>query len=164
MMKYIACSVVILLGTSLAAAAGTQLPHEESVSRQESNVGNIVIYDKEKERSCSLQPKAGENEVYRFGSGKTCTSLPNDEAYYFKIDGVPSAVLVTFYDSSNCSSTGNFIIKVRTMQSPTTTEPIKLSTAHSKPVNEILAPGLRLEDKAGSGQVDGKLSCVRIEY
>ncbi|QXI39903.1 hypothetical protein [Pseudomonas xantholysinigenes] len=163
-MKYIVLSVTMLLSTALAAASGTQLPHENTVGGQRVE-GNVIIYDKELRRSCSLQPIAGVNEVYRFGSGKTCTSLPSDEAYYFKIDGVPSAVLVTFYDSPDCSSdVGNFAFMVRTTQSPTTLNEILLSDAHEKPAGTILGPGLRLEWKTGSGQVGGKLSCVRIEH
>ncbi|MFT0865736.1 hypothetical protein [Pseudomonas sp. CAM1A] len=162
-MKSIVLSMTILLSTALAAASATQLSHEKTVGGQGVE-GNVIIYDKELKRSCSLKPIAGKNEEYRFGSGKTCTSLPNDEAYYFKMDGVPSAVLVTFYDDPDCDATGNFAFMVRTLQSPTTLDEILLSAAHEKPEGTILAPGLRLEWKRGSGQVGGKLSCVRIEH
>lgn len=163
-MKHLVGRVAILLSTSLAAASCTQLPREKSISGQESNVGSVIIYDKQLNRSCTLKPIKDVNEVYRFGKTKYCSSLPNDEAYYFRFDGVPSAVLVTFYDSPDCNGVSSFVFRVRTMQSPTTTEEMKLSAAHSKPEGGMLAPGLRLEFKRGTGQVDGRLSCVRIEY
>ncbi|MGE6825741.1 hypothetical protein [Pseudomonas soli] len=161
-MNYSVRNVALLLSMSLAAASCTQLPHEQSVSGQKSDVGTVNIYDKQEGRPCTLKPIAGMDETYRLGKGK-CSSLPNDEAYYFKFDGVPSAVLVTFYDSADCSKTGNFAFMVRTTQSPTTTTIIKLSAAHAASEG-IIAPGLRLEWKKGDGQVDGKLSCVRIQY
>ncbi|MBA6068677.1 hypothetical protein [Pseudomonas mosselii] len=155
-MKYKVCGLAVLL-TALIGA--------ESVSSNEPNFGLVRIYDKEQERTCALAPIPGANEVYRFGSDKTCKQLPNDEAYYFKFDGLPSAVLVTFYDDPDCKfDTGNFVFQLRTLQNDVTTEPMKLSTVHAQPEGNIIAVGVRLERKSGSGQVDGKLSCVRIEY
>lgn len=163
-MKYLVGSVAILLSTSLAAASGTQLPHAESVSGQKSTEGSVVVYDKQMQRSCSLRPVVGDN-IYRFGTGKTCSGLPNDEAYYFKFDGVPSAVLFTFYDDSDCSDRKSWAFTVRTLHNPTTLEPMRLREAHERTSGSIIAPGVKLEYKRGdNGHVDGHLSCVRIEY
>lgn len=164
-MNYSVRNVALLLSMSLAAASCTQLPHEQSVSAPDPVTGNLIITDKNLGRPCRIPPVAGENEVYRFGKGKFCDELPNDEAYNFRINGLPSAVLITFYDSPDCAAdVGNFAFQVRTLQSPTTVGDMLLSTAHAGETGEILNPGLRLEWTEGSGQVGGKLSCVRVEY
>jgi len=163
-MKYLVGSVAILLSTSLATTSCAQLPHAESVSGQKSTEGSVVIYDKQKERSCAIRPVVG-SDTYRFGKGKTCDGLPNDEAYYFKLDGVPSAVLVTFYDDDDCDDDKSWHFRVRTLQNPTTLEPMKLREAHDRPNGSIIGPGVKMESKQGdNGHVDGHLSCVKIEY
>ncbi|MEW9679227.1 hypothetical protein [Pseudomonas sp. TE50-2] len=163
-MKNSVRNLAILLSLSLAAASCTQLSHKESVSGQGSDSGVVVISDKNKDKECSMSPIEGFSWTYGLKAGSPCTSLKNDDAYYFRIDGVPSGVLITFYDEPYCSGTGNFVFTVRTTQSPTTTDTIRLSSAHGRPTGSMLAAGLRLESTEGSGQVDGKLSCVRIEY
>ncbi|WP_146232245.1 hypothetical protein [Pseudomonas mosselii] len=163
-MKYMAYGVAALLSMALAVSSYAQVPPKASVSSGAESVGTVVIYDRQQARSCSLQPVAGANKEFKFGSGTTCPALPNDEAYFFRFDGVPSAVLVTFYDSGECKDDGNFAFQVRTTQNPTTIDITSLSDVHGKPDGEIFAPGAKLMWKKGTGQVDGKLSCVRIEY
>ncbi|UVK84594.1 hypothetical protein LOY46_07830 [Pseudomonas sichuanensis] len=112
---------------------------------------------------CQLIPKEGD---YTYAMGDT--TCKSDQARYFSFDGVPSGVLVRFYDDRQCRETdGNWIFEVRTTQNPTTTGELELQAVFDREEGTVVAPGVKLEYKnlrGGDSQVYGKLSCTRIRY
>lgn len=93
----------------------------------------------------------------------------NDDAYAFKLDNVPSATYFAFYDDPACSDSGNFAYRFKTIKHPTNMiTPASILTAGSGVVGEVVtgSPGVMLVSsyrKGGDADVDGKLSCVKIE-
>ncbi|MBD8495638.1 hypothetical protein [Pseudomonas syringae] len=129
-------------------------------------VGQVIIYDKQQDNgefkeNCRFNFK-DENVNFQ----KDDYDCSNDEAYFFKLENVPSASYVSFFDDPDCDvGDGNFDFKVKTIRNPTTMQhPYSLKTAHGQAEGTILDPGgVRLDSKNGNEQVEGKLSCVKME-
>ena len=123
--------------------------------------GRLEIYGGKKgdDLSCTL---AFENGSFNL---KNIDECENDTASKFKLDEVPSAAFITFYDAPDCASHDNFIIKMKTVKHPTTTvEAVDLTTAAKKRPNEVVVPGIiMITTENDQGQIKDKLSCVKIE-
>ncbi|GFM68991.1 MULTISPECIES: hypothetical protein [Pseudomonas] len=88
----------------------------------------------------------------------------NDDAYAFKLENVPSATFFSFYDSPECTESGGFSYRFKTIKQPTHMEQgFDIEEAGKKPVGSVVLPGVMLMSSSTSGQVGGKLSCVKIE-
>lgn len=92
----------------------------------------------------------------------------NDEMYTFKLINAPSATVISFYDTPDCNETTeqNFYIVLKTIKHPLTFEKqLDLRNVISTPVGSIVpgSGGVRMERKLQSGQINGKLSCVKIK-
>ncbi|AHG43538.1 hypothetical protein N018_09705 [Pseudomonas syringae CC1557] len=127
--------------------------------------GQIVIYNKKDANNtypsinCTLPFITSEVNFQNNSEG--CV---NDDAYAFKLEEVPSATFFTFTDAPDCSDSGGFYYRFKTIQHPTTmTEPMDIGTAGQKAVDSVVTPGVLLVASKTTGQVGGKLSCVKIE-
>ncbi|MBX8493270.1 hypothetical protein K5D34_25510 [Pseudomonas cichorii] len=88
----------------------------------------------------------------------------NDDAYAFRLENVPSATFFSFYDSPACTESGNFSYRFKTIKQPTDMElGLDIEEAGKKQVGSVVVPGVMLISSSTSGQVGGKLSCVKIE-
>lgn len=150
---------LMLCSSFLMAACVSQL--SISAAREDPVYhGRLEIYGgKETALVCTL---AFENGSYNFKSIEDCK---NDTASHFKLDEVPSAAFITFYDAPDCASHDNFIIKMKTVKHPTTTvEAVDLTAASKKRPNEVVAPGIiMISTENDRDQIKDKLSCVKIE-
>ncbi|MFJ4145894.1 hypothetical protein [Pseudomonas sp. NPDC089734] len=88
----------------------------------------------------------------------------NDDAYAFRLENVPSATFFSFHDTPNCSESGGFSYRFKTIKQPTNmVEALEIEEAGKKPVGAVVVPGVMMISSSTSGQVGGKLSCVKIE-
>lgn len=124
--------------------------------------GTIYIREQNTSIQCSVPATAGDHVISDYG----CT---NDQAYSVRLDNIPSAVNITFFDDKNsegCLDDEGWEIEVRTIKNPTTTptEPwMFLASMHGHQDGTIIEPGvLKIRSRAG-GDIHGKLSCVRVE-
>lgn len=160
-MGYFKRFVIFMLTTSVVACSLTQ-SEKGGVTE---DLGTIYISEKVGNTGdkCQLKPQLGDHE-YRMKD----TGCKSDQARYFRFDGVPSAVLVRFYDDSRCrDDEGNWIFEVRTTQQPTTTTEMELKDVFGHDEKDIVAPGVVLEHKnlrGNDNQIEGKLSCTKISY
>ncbi|WP_109513593.1 hypothetical protein [Pseudomonas ovata] len=156
----------LVLGGCKSPVYGAESGEATRPVSRETPVGQVIIYDKQQDNgefkeNCRFNFKT---ERVDFQDGDhNCT---NDNAYFFKLENVPSASHVSFFDDPDCDvDEGNFDFNVKTIRNPTTMQhPYSLKTAHGQEVGTILDPGgVRLFSKHGDEQVEGKLSCVRME-
>ncbi|WP_144940959.1 hypothetical protein [Pseudomonas alabamensis] len=110
-------------------------------------------------KSCSLDIKESETHM---GD----TDCKNDEVYFYRLDNVPSATLITLDAEDKCrkdNDRGDWQYTLRTYNSPTTTEYKKISDLKDMEAGDIVSAGVIVErgyhNKGGMG---GKLSCVKI--
>ncbi|KTB76989.1 hypothetical protein [Pseudomonas syringae] len=143
----------------LAAFAG-----HSSVLLSEEYEGQIVIYNKKgadgtyQQINCTLPFVT--SEVNFQDNSEGCV---NDDAYAFKLDKVPSATVFTFTDAPDCSESGAFYYRFKTVEHPTTMElPMDIEIAGQETVGSVVTPGVLLVASTTTGQVGGKLSCVKI--
>lgn len=132
--------------------------------------GTLTLHLKEKEGTDPIDctfPFSTRTVVLNDNDSDTfgCT---NDQVYSFKLNNVPSASRITFYDSGKCldDDEESFIVKVRTYINPTTTlNVLNLKSIHQREPGDILAPGVMMMWKKGpnSDNVNGELTCVRME-
>lgn len=88
----------------------------------------------------------------------------NDEAYAFRLENVPSATFFSFHDAPNCSESGGFSYRFKTIKQPTNmVTALEIEEAGKKPEGAVVVPGVMMISSNTSGQVGGKLSCVKIE-
>ncbi|RMQ50648.1 hypothetical protein ALQ04_04527 [Pseudomonas cichorii] len=88
----------------------------------------------------------------------------NDDAYAFRLENVPSATFFSFYDSPDCTDKGGFSYRFKTIKQPTNmTVGMDIEEAGKKTEGSVVVPGVMLISSSTTGQVGGKLSCVRIE-
>ncbi|WP_110973458.1 hypothetical protein [Pseudomonas huaxiensis] len=112
--------------------------------------------------SCSIELETGENN---FQDMETCE---NDAIYFFKLLNAPSATVISFHDTPDCNdkSDQNFYFFLKTVKNNLSFDsPLKLDIAAATPVGTVVAGsgGVRMENKMIKGQIDGKLSCVKIK-
>ncbi|WP_449431755.1 hypothetical protein [Pseudomonas putida] len=95
----------------------------------------------------------------------------NDVHSFFRVDNLPSAVLITLTPdatTSECKTDPRWSFKMRTFRQRTTTGWVSMVSLKNKLDKEIIdSGGLRMEQKKydnGSGNIEGKLSCVNINY
>lgn len=158
---------ILLGGCAGPVSADDSAPGVNTAEQQ----GTLTLYLKEDQGSdpvdCSI-PFSTRTVVLNDNNSDTfgCT---NDQVYSFKLNNVPSASRITFYDSGSCQDEGDdesFIVKVRTYINPTTTPNVlNLKSIHQRQPGEILAPGVMMMWKKGpnSDNVNGELTCVRME-
>lgn len=88
----------------------------------------------------------------------------NDEAYAFKLENVPSATYFLFSDSPSCTDSGNFYYRFKTIKQPTHMDQgMEIEVAGRKEEGSVAVPGVMVIASKTTGQVGGKLSCVKIE-
>lgn len=136
----------------------------------------LTLYGAEGNEQCSM---AFSTYIYRFfqwhdenGEIKPPTNpgkCPNDDAYFFSLRNVPSASMIYFSSEAVCDlnkSTSDWIFQLKTTQSNLSSGQIKLSQLSGLPNGKPLPPpdrGLLMVDSFhGHGNVDGKLSCIKI--
>ncbi len=125
-------------------------------------------------QTCSydIAPR-GYTMVYNFRKSKSPCN--NDVHSWFRIDNAPSAVLIELRsdapetgDKCRSDSDTRWIFRLRTTKQRTTTGWVSIPGLTSSPDKSIVDPGgLRLDSKKydnDSGNVEGKLSCVKIDY
>ena len=137
----------------------------------------LTLYGAEGNEQCSI---AFSTFIHRFrewhdDSGEIMPptnpgNCPNDDAYYFSLRNVPSASTITFSSEAACTldkSQSDWIFKLKTTQSNLSTGQIRLSGFSGLTNNKPLPPpdkGLLMVDNYHrSGNVDGKLSCIKID-
>lgn len=125
----------------------------------EDYVGVMTLYNGEDKFTCSL-PFI--NTTLDFTSPSS--NCENDTVYSFKLERVPSATVFSFYDAPDCSESGNFAFRFKTVKHPTTMlKAEKLDDLGKKEVGTVVTPGVLLISSTYREQVEGKLSCVKIE-
>lgn len=137
----------------------------------------ITLYGSQGSEQCSM---AFTDYVHRFakwvdgnGNNREPTNpggCPNDDAYYFSLRNVPSASTISFSSEAACTlekSQSDWIFELKTTQSNLSTGQIRLSGFSGLTNNKPLPPpdkGLLMVDNFHrSGNVDGKLSCIKID-
>lgn len=158
----IACSIVA--GFILCLALGIALqPTTVQVSDTD---GTITFYGRDQngqpgDEICTLPFVTKE---YIFNQIDQCI---NDDAYSFKLSGVPSATRFGFYDDEGCTETQDqkFYFTMKTVKNNLTMDThVQISNLNQYKIGEIIpgTGGVRLESKYVDGQVGGKLTCVKI--
>lgn len=166
MKKSIAVSTVTLC--VLLAGCTSDQPSAPTVANSPPTVANsakLYLIGKDKEggpggkRSCSLDIEEGETFMGE-------TDCKNDEVYYYRLDNVPSATLITLDAEDKCrknNNRGDWQYTLRTYNSPTTTEWKKISDLKGMEAGDIVSAGVLVErGYHRHGEMDGKLSCVKI--
>ena len=155
--------MLALLGAIMAGNSCT-LKNADMRGAQEYE-GQLVIYNKKNNDgtypniNCTLPFVTSTIDFQNNSQG--CV---NDEAYAFKLENVPSATFFTFSDSPSCSESGGFYYRFKTIKRPTTMElPMDIEEAGQKAIGSVVTPGVLLIASSTTGQVGGKLSCVKIE-
>lgn len=101
------------------------------------------------------------NSTVNFRADARCD---NDRVKEFKLEGVPSATFFAFYDDPDCTESGNFAFRFKTVKHYFTMPfAMNIGVAGKKEVGTVVTPGVLLISSTWREQVDGKLSCVRIE-
>jgi hypothetical protein len=133
--------------------------------------GTIVIYENMEGFTCSIPaetaPDGGPKDyvISKFG----CT---NDQAYFTSLNDVDSALTITYFDDkfdgfpgfpAKCLDNEGWEIELLTVKQPTSTEKLNLASIAEASDGSILAPGLMKVRFRGGNDVNGKLSCIRIE-
>jgi len=111
-------------------------------------------------KKCSIPIQAGETFM---GD----TACKNDEVYYYLFDNVPSATLITLDAENTCrgaNDPGDWQFTLRAYINPTITQWRKISDLRGLNPRDIVTAGILYErGYYNKGDIDGKLSCVKIE-
>lgn len=151
-------SIKLLLCSSFLMAACTSQLASSAAMKDPVFHGSLKIYQKD-DLICILPFDSGS---FNFKNTDDCK---NDSASGFKLEEVPSAAFITFYDAPDCASHDNFIIRVKTAKHPTTTvNVVNLTEAAKVRPNDPVAPNvIMISTENDQGQIKDKLSCVKIE-
>ena len=150
----------------LVAVASLWTSRSNAATNTPRLTGSIEIYGKNNNGQpgsvmCALDVVS---TTYKFPVGL----CQNDEAEHINLISVPSATLIKFYDTPDCSekTDQNFYMYFKTTKNPVNSEtPLELKTIIGTPLGNIVpnSGGLRMEKKYENEQVHGKLSCITIE-
>ena len=151
-----------MVGLLLCSVLFGHLPSVQALGEAD---GQLIIYDKKNNDgtypniNCTLPFVTSTIDFQKNSEG-----CKNDQAYAFKLENVPSATFFTLSDSPDCYESGGFYYRFKTVKHPTTMEaPMEIEDAGQKAVGSVVTPGVLLIASTTTGQVDGKLSCVKIE-
>ncbi|WP_350013142.1 hypothetical protein [Pseudomonas asiatica] len=112
--------------------------------------------------TCSIKIESG---THKFVKMDDCV---NDDYYYYRLENAPSAALITLYAENDCrdgSDDNDWYFTLRTTMTPVTTTYRKIEDLQSLSAGDIVSRGVMFErGKRRKGDVDGKLSCVIIDY
>jgi len=163
---------LMMVGWLLCALIGGGLLYAVFVSYspaaskpQQEYVGQVVIYDKKDNDGsytkivCTI-PFVTSTIDFQDNS----LGCDNDVAHAFQLKLVASATYFTFTDDPDCDNSGNFYYRFKTIKHPTDMEkPMEIEAAGRTPVGSVATPGVLVIASTTTGQVHGKLSCVKIE-
>ncbi|MFK0094923.1 hypothetical protein [Pseudomonas sp. NPDC090592] len=113
------------------------------------------------QNTCSFEIKGGQ---YKFNGGdnNNCT---NDDMYWYRLDNAPSAALITFHAEDDCREGGDWYFRFRTYINPITVGWQKISDLNGPKPGDIVTKGIMFDGgEYNKGAVDGKISCVTIDY
>jgi hypothetical protein len=127
--------------------------------------GELIIYNKAEANGEYVKINCTIPFVTSTINFQNSNDCENDDAYAFRLVNVPSATFFTFYDDPNCSGSGNFTFRFKTVRHPTTmVKAMSIEEAGAGEVNQVVMPaGVLVISTQRSGDVGGKLSCVKIE-
>jgi len=163
MVGWLLCALIVggLFYAAFAGESESSTPSKQSREYE----GQLIIFNKKENDgsypniNCTLPFVSSQVDFQDNSHG-----CRNDDAYAFKLEEVPSATFFTLTDSPDCTETGNFYYRFKTIKHPTTMEvPMDIETAGQKAVGSVVVPGVLLIASRTAGQVGGKLSCVKIE-
>ncbi|GEM_PF-906026 len=124
-------------------------------------------------QQCSITIESSDSErVYNFRASDA--ECHNDVHSFFRVENAPSAVLFQLRSDADQTKPGEcrpdsqtrWIFYLRTTRQPTTTGWISIPGLRGRPDKDIVdAGGVRLERSHDEGgNIEGKLSCVKIDH
>ncbi|MBK4996011.1 hypothetical protein IAE39_004185 [Pseudomonas sp. S37] len=163
----------------LVAALMSGVAFSNMVAAEEVPTGGTIMFAQKLEngepggQQCTLPIKSDNAEhIYNFRTNDA--SCNNDVHSWFRVENAPSAVIFELRSDAaqlkpgECrpDSQTRWIFKLRTTRQPTTTGWISIPGLRGRPDKTIIdAGGVRLEStRDEGGNIEGKLSCVKINY
>jgi hypothetical protein len=164
MVGWLLCALIV--GGLLYAAFVSYSPAASKPQQEyQEYIGQVTLYDKKNNDGsytkvvCTI-PFVTSTINFQDNS----LGCVNDETYAFILQKVDSATYFTFTDEPDCSDKGGFYYRFKTIKHPTDMEkPMEIEAAGRIPVGSVATPGVLVIASETSGQVGGKLSCVKIE-
>ncbi|WP_085618144.1 MULTISPECIES: hypothetical protein [unclassified Pseudomonas] len=112
--------------------------------------------------TCSIKIESGTHKFVKMDDCK------NDDYYYYRFENAPSAALITLYAENDCrdgSDDNDWYFTLRTYVGSLSNKYRKISDVENLSAGDIVSLGVMYEKgKKRKGDVDGKLSCVVIDY
>lgn len=157
---YLRAGMVLALcvgGLTSAYAVGNDSPAAVNVPKIFFTGGK----DEPNDNTCSVEIKAG---TYKF-KGDDPNKCDDNDLYWYRIENVPSAALITLHDDQDCRAEDDddWWVTLRVYINPTTTEWKKISDLLHYSKGDIVTKGIMIED-LGFTADDGELSCMIIDY
>ncbi|MEN5036571.1 hypothetical protein [Pseudomonas sp. TWI929] len=164
----------LLMATLLVVSACTKVVAADQVSTAGKIMFAQKLVNQEPEgQQCTILIKSDNAEqTYNFKTNDT--SCNNDVHSWFRMENAPSAVIFELRSDAQQLKPGEcrpdpetrWIFKLRTTRQPTTTGWISIPGLRLLPKNTIVdAGGVRLEStRYDDGNIEGKLSCVKIDH
>ncbi|WP_460418486.1 hypothetical protein [Pseudomonas sp. microsymbiont 2] len=130
--------------------------------KPQANVGRLMMRENKTDgtRKCELSLERKDSRTTKKMGDTDCE---NDEVYFYRFENAPSGALITFYDQPGCDGTWWYTVRI-TKYEVTSKDWLSLKELKNKQKGDWIDTGVYLDDKKDGGQVEGKLSCVAIDY